>query len=265
MKNFILNLCRTLLGILGFSFVSACDGEGASPIPMYGVPAPEYGSPYAEYFVKGKVTDEAGNPIKGIAVTVPDEYADTVFTSADGSYELNGGFSYAEKTIDVRFTDVDDEENGGWFARQEKAVALEKQEDGKGWYLGLFGALGVDVKMHPVETVAEYGVPYATFEIKGKVVDSEGNPLEGIEVYGEDIYEHMRQKAVTAEDGSFLLVQPDWFPAGEADICFEDVDGEENGGDFGKKTETVKLTQTEDGEGHWNDGVYSSEDLTITM
>ena len=74
---FILNLCRTLLGILGFSFVSACDGEGASPIPMYGVPAPEYGSPYAEYFVKGKVTDEAGNPIKGIAVTVPDEYADT--------------------------------------------------------------------------------------------------------------------------------------------------------------------------------------------
>lgn len=263
MRNYILNLCKTLLGILGFSFVSACDGEGTSPIPMYGVPA-EYGSPYAEYFVKGKVTDDAGKPIMGIAVTGPDKSVDTVFTSADGSYELNGDF-FPVETIDVKFTDVDDEENGGWFATQEKHVALEQQKEGQGWYFGVFGALGVDVKMHPVESVAEYGVPYATFEIKGKVVDSEGNPLEGIEVYGEDIYEHMRQKAVTAEDGSFLLVQPEWFPAGEADICFEDVDGEENGGDFGKKTETVKLTQTEDGEGHWNDGVYSSEDLTITM
>ena len=263
MRNYILNLCKTLLGILGFSFVSACDGEGTSPIPMYGVPV-EYGSPYAEYFVKGKVTDDAGKPIKGIAVTGPDKSVDTVFTSADGSYELNGDF-FPVETIDVKFTDVDDEENGGWFATQEKHVALEQQKEGQGWYFGVFGALGVDVKMHPGESVAEYGVPYATFEIKGKVVDSDGNPLEGIEVYGEDIYEHMRQKAVTAEDGSFLLVQPNWFPAVEADICFEDVDGEENGGDFGKKTETVKLTQTEDGEGHWNDGVYSSEDLTITM
>ena len=263
MRNYILNLCKTLLGILGFSFVSACDGEGTSPVPMYGVPV-EYGSPYAEYFVKGKVTDDAGKPIKGIAVTVPDEYADTVFTSADGSYELNGGF-FPVETIDVKFTDVDDEENGGWFATQEKHVALEQQKEGQGWYFGVFGALGVDVKMHPVESVAEYGVPYATFEIKGKVVDSEGNPLKGIEVYGEDIYEYMRVKTTTDENGSFNLVQPEWLPAGEADICFEDVDGEENGGDFGKKTETVKLTQTEDGEGHWNDGVYSSEDLTITM
>lgn len=263
MRNYILNLCKTLLGILGFSFVSACDGEGTSPIPMYGVPA-EYGSPYAEYFVKGKVTDDAGKPIKGIAVTGPDKSVDTVFTSADGSYELNGDF-FPVETIDVKFTDVDDEENGGWFATQEKHVALEQQKEGQGWYFGVFGALGVDVKMHPVETVAEYGVPYATFEIKGKVVDSEGNPLKGIEVYGEDIYEYMRVKTTTDENGSFNLVQPEWLPAGEADICFEDVDGEENGGDFGKKTETVKLTQTEDGEGHWNDGVYSSEDLTITM
>ena len=230
---------------------------------MYGVPA-EYGSPYAEYFVKGKVTDDAGKPIKGIAVTGPDKSVDTVFTSADGSYELNGDF-FPVETIDVKFTDVDDEENGGWFATQEKHVALEQQKEGQGWYFGVFGALGVDVKMHPVESVAEYGVPYATFEIKGKVVDSEGNPLKGIEVYGEDIYEYMRVKTTTDEDGSFNLVQPEWLPAGEADICFEDVDGEENGGDFGKKTETVKLTQTEDGEGHWNDGVYSSEDLTITM
>ena len=131
MRNYILNLCKTLLGILGFSFVSACDGEGTSPVPMYGVPV-EYGSPYAEYFVKGKVTDDAGKPIKGIAVTGPDKSVDTVFTSADGSYELNGDF-FPVETIDVKFTDVDDEENGGWFATQEKHVALEQQKEGQGW------------------------------------------------------------------------------------------------------------------------------------
>lgn len=82
---------------------------------------------------------------------------------------------------------MDDEENGGRFATQEKTVALEQQKEGNGWYFGVFGALGVDVKMLPVETALEYGVPYATFEVKDKVVDSEDNPLEGIEVYGEDI------------------------------------------------------------------------------
>lgn len=265
MKNFFLNLCKTILGILGFSFVSACDGEGTPPYAMYGVPvADEYGSPYAEYFVKGKVSDENGEPIKGIAVTAPKEYPDTAFTSDDGSYELRGSF-FPSDELEVKFTDVDGEENGGWFLTKRQNVKLKQQTEGEGWYSGIFGASGVDINMITETTVAEYGVPYATFEVKGKVVDSEGNPLEGIEVYGEDIYEHERQKAVTAEDGSFLLVQPNWFPSEEADICFEDVDGEENGGDFGKKKEKVRLTQTEEGEGHWNDGVYSSDDLTVTM
>ena len=257
-----MKFCRMLLGILGVSAVSAC-GEGIQPAPEYGPIMAEYGVPHADYVVSGKVTDEAGDPIKGIAVTAPEESRDTVFTADDGGYELRGEF-FPDDKIEIEFLDVDDEDNGGYFAYQTKSVALEKQKDGTGWYSGLYGAFGVDVMMEEA-MAAEYGVPYATFEVKGKVIDADGNPLKGIEVSGEDIYEHMREKAVTAEDGSFLLVQPEWFPAGEADICFEDVDGEENGGDFGKKTETVKLTQTEDGEGHWNVGVYSSEDLTITM
>jgi putative lipoprotein (rSAM/lipoprotein system) len=263
-----LKFCRMLLGILGVSAVSAC-GEGILPAPEYGPIMAEYGVPHADYVIKGTVTDQDGNPIKGIQVSslAGNEYhrqCDTVYTDDDGGYEIRRTIDFLGPEVDVRYEDVDGYENGGLFMTEDRKVALEKQEEGSGWYDGLFAAFGVDVKMIE-DMVCEYGVPHATFEVKGKVVDADGNPIAGIEVYGEDIHEHMRAKTTTSEDGSFLLVQPEWFPAGEADICFEDVDGEENGGDFGKKTETVKLTQTEDGEGHWNVGVYSSEDLTITM
>lgn len=263
MKDMFLKFCRMLLGILGVSAVSAC-GEGILPAPEYGPIMAEYGVPHADYVVSGKVTDEAGDPIKGIAVTAPEESRDTVFTADDGGYELRGEFFPNDK-IEIEYIDVDDEDNGGYFAFQTKSVALEKQKDGTGWYSGLYAAFGVDVMMEEAME-CEYGVPYATFEVKGKVVDADGNPIAGIEVYGEDIHEHIRAKTTTSEDGSFTLVQPEWFPAEEVDVCFEDVDGEANGGDFGKKVETVSLTQTAEGNGHWNFGVYSSDDdLTITM
>lgn len=56
---------------------------------------------------------------------------------------------------------------------EDRKVALEKQEEGSGWYDGLFAAFGVDVKMIEEDMVCEYGVPYATFEVKGKVVDAD--------------------------------------------------------------------------------------------
>lgn len=265
MKEMFLNICRVMLGLLGISAVSACNGDPTPPDVVA-----EYGVPHADYVVSGKVTDEAGTPIKGIQVSslAGDEYhhqCDTVYTDDDGGYEIRGMVDFLGPEVDVRYEDVDGEENGGLFMTEDRKVALEKQEEGSGWYDGLFAAFGVDVKMIEEDTVCEYGVPYATFEVKGKVVDADGNPIAGIEVYGEDIHEHMRTKTTTSEDGSFTLVQPEWFPAEEVDVCFEDVDGEANGGDFGKKVETVSLTQTEDGEGTWNEGVYSSEELIIRM
>lgn len=264
MKEKFLNICRVMLGLLGISAVSACNEDPTPPDVVA-----EYGVPHADYVVRGKVTDEAGTPIKGIQVSslAGNEYhrqCDTVYTDDDGGYEIRRTIDFLGREVDVRYEDVDGYENGGLFMTEDRKVALEKQEDGSGWYDGLFAAFGVDVKMIE-DMVCEYGVPHATFEVKGKVVDADGNPIAGIEVYGEDIHEHMRAKTTTSEDGTFTLVQPEWFPAEEVDVCFEDVDGEANGGDFGKKVETVSLTQTEDGEGTWNVGVYSSEELIVRM
>ena len=56
-----------LLSLMGYS----CSSDDI--VDEYGVPIAEvaYGCPYADYVVKGQVTDEAGNPIPGIQVTAP--------------------------------------------------------------------------------------------------------------------------------------------------------------------------------------------------
>lgn len=146
MKEMFLNICRVLLGFLGISAVSAC-GKGELPAPEYGSMMAEYGTPYADYVVSGKVTDEHGEPLKGIAVTAPDEWPkDTVYTAEDGRYELGGVF-FPDDEIMVKYFDVDEEENGGWFKDQQLKVALEKQSSGESWYCGVYAASEVDVKM----------------------------------------------------------------------------------------------------------------------
>lgn len=164
MKDILLNLCRMLLGVLGISAVSAC-GDGGDGL----VPAPEYGVPHADYIVSGKVTDESGRPVRGIAVTAPEEWPkDTVYTSSDGSYELRGEF-LPRAEIEVKYFDVDKGENGGWYITTQKSVSLKQQEEGDGrWYDGVFAAFGVDVSMVNGEVTPEYGTPYASYENKDK-------------------------------------------------------------------------------------------------
>lgn len=255
MKQFILTFFRVVVGALGFAAVG-CDE--AKPDEM---PSEEYGCPYADYVVKGKVSDEEGNPIKGIAVNVQDVDLDTCFTSEDGSYGFEWGDMMPSDKIVLKYTDVDRDENGGMFMPLAKEVALERKEEGKGWYRGLFAAFGVDVNME-LEPLCEYGVPHATFEVKGKVTDSEGNPLNGIEVYADGMYDPA--KAYTDEDGEFALVQDGWFPSDQVELCFDDVDGEDNGGDFGKQKKVIPLVHVEEGEG-WDEGKYEAEDVTVRL
>ena len=259
MKNMLLKLSRYVLGVLGIACVSACDnGEDDD----FGGTLCMYGTPTADFVVKGKVLDMTDNPIKGIAVTLPDTYCDTVYTKEDGSYELEWE-GFPSDTADLKFTDVDDEANGGRFESLVKSVELERQKKGSGWYEGLYAAFGVDVNLYE-EMVCEYGTPYATFEVKGKVVNSDGEPINGIAVYADEMY-GQEETVYTEADGSFSLKQEWWFPNTHVDLVFEDQDGEDNGGDFGKKEESVALVKTQDGEG-WYEGVFSSEeDITVVM
>lgn len=109
--------------------------------------------------------------------------------------------------------------------------------------------------------VAEYGVPVMEYMVKGKVTDAEsGKPVKGIEVTSEESY----VQVYTSENGEFTC-EGMTFPDGAVSLTFKDVDGEENGGDFKTKTETIPLTQTEPGEGPWDHGEYTAEDVEIVL
>ena len=102
-----------------------------------------YGSPCAEWTVKGKVVNEAGEPISGLQValgnrTDSDYYypLDTLRTGSDGVFELiSGGNPISHLQVDVN--DIDGEEGGGAFRDTSLVISDLKYKDGDGdWYVG---------------------------------------------------------------------------------------------------------------------------------
>ena len=114
MKNFFVKLtkmlCVAVLGVLGFS---ACSDDPESASVAYGVRV-------LKYCYKGIVTDEDGNPIKGINVVMKGPF-DSKESSLTISTEDNGEFKSGilvfskDKVSEVEFVDVDGEANGGEF------------------------------------------------------------------------------------------------------------------------------------------------------
>ncbi len=124
-----------LIGLLGFG---SCE-SGDTPV--------EYGVPTARFTIKGKVTDPAGNPVRGIRIMpveywihqvptewfIPDEEyihqpfynPAAVFTDEAGTYSIrNDCFDYMPFHVVYRAEDIDGAENGGAFAPQEADVEI---------------------------------------------------------------------------------------------------------------------------------------------
>ena len=131
-----------LLGLLGFE---SCDSEGGG--------MEEYGCPYANYIVKGVVTDEAGMPIKGIKVKAPygsemdSQYGQIVQTDTQGSFVLHEFTSL--RGNDIIFEDIDGEDNNGLF--QSDTIYVEslpktQLEKGSRWYQGKY-EVTADIKL----------------------------------------------------------------------------------------------------------------------
>ena len=120
-------IIKFLLICLGFKSVVACHST-----------TEEYGTPYAEYEVKGRVSDAEGTPIQGIRVSMgesQDRYMDSVaVTDAEGRFHvIHGTFPYDDNTFDIQFTDIDGEAGGGLFEEQTVTVQAEMTEEGDGW------------------------------------------------------------------------------------------------------------------------------------
>ena len=138
MKRFI----YFLLALLGVGAVS-CDNGMHDQVP-------EYGCPHMNFSFKARVIDEAGKPIEGIEVQTRngDFYMDN-FSDAEGNIDLTTGM-WPNTNIDVIFTDVDGEENGGEFETLELNISdkVEKVKEGDGrWYNGEYAADLGDVTM----------------------------------------------------------------------------------------------------------------------
>ena len=79
-------ILTALLSVLGYA-CSSSDEDDWGGLCMYG-------TPYANYVLKGSVTDEAGNPIQGINVKAPygsgldSQFGQIVETDAAGKFAL---------------------------------------------------------------------------------------------------------------------------------------------------------------------------------
>ncbi len=124
-------IIKFLLICLGFKSLTACDVEIWNGTV-------EYGTPYAEYEVKGRVSDAEGTPISGIRVSMGESqssYMDSVaVTDAEGRFHvIHGTFPFRDNTFDIQFTDIDGEAGGGLFEEQTVTDQAEVVEEGDGW------------------------------------------------------------------------------------------------------------------------------------
>lgn len=262
MKDLFLRFCRWALPLLGITGVVSC--EIFAPV-MYGSPPAEYGVPTMDYRVTGTVTDsQTGEPVKGIKIESETLIGpqDPVITSETGEFVYEDTW-YPHDKITLQFTDIDPLEDGSYMPRTVE-VELKKIQDGDGrWYNGVYVAEGLLVKLDEEEQVVpEYGCPIVEFSVKGRVVDADSNPIQNIEISHPETGYYTR----TAEDGSFKYEGGlTGFELSEVTIIAQDTDGEENGGDFQTQEVSIPVQQTDPGDGHWDNGKYSAENVEIVL
>lgn len=112
-----------------------------------------------------------------------------------------------------------------------------------------------------------YGMPSATYKVLGTVSDESGSPVEGIRVAIESKYSSYSQydTLYTDSSGKYLFnrgergLWPD-----KVVVVFEDIDGEENGGEFESAEATPELKKVKEGDGSWYMGMFEAQaDVTL--
>ncbi|WP_297906911.1 radical SAM-associated putative lipoprotein [uncultured Parabacteroides sp.] len=117
----------------------------------------------------------------------------------------------------------------------------------------------------------EYGTPYANFQIKGKVVDTNENPIPNAQIRinqnDADVYSYgwlHTDTIKTDANGEFEWKKSD-FPILRYRLITEDIDDEKNGGQFASDTTQVTFGSEEfTGGDNWYAGSASKE-IKITL
>jgi putative lipoprotein (rSAM/lipoprotein system) len=124
--------------------------------------------------------------------------------------------------------------------------------------------IGFTIPMFGCDAPVMYGTPSADYEIKGKVLDADGDPIKGIKVEvqtyvaGPEPIPIIRKFSL--DDGTYdASVQT--FPVSKLRLVAQDVDGAENGGEFVERTIELDFSKVEatGDKGAWYSGKFSIE------
>ena len=103
--------------------------------------------------------------------------------------------------------------------------------------------LGFTIPMFGCDAPEMYGTPWADYEVKGKVLDADGDPIKGIKVsLIEDQYNS--QSTQSLENGTFK-VSLGTIPFNKLKLTAQDIDGAEKGADFEEKTVELDFSKIE--------------------
>lgn len=109
-----------------------------------------------------------------------------------------------------------------------------------------------------------YGSPSTTYEVKGKVLDNKGNPINGIKIALQDDatdpnpYEIAESQSL--ENGDYTI-RNTTLPRSKLYLSVEDIDGAANGGEFEEQTIELDFSKVEatGDKGAWYEGTKSLE------
>lgn len=141
-SGFFAFICAWITGLLG---LSGCDKVSIGNKNL----VCEYGCPHTEFVLKGVVTDEAGNAIQGVKVSMNNvKYPDSspafeIYTDENGKALFADEFSSVGAFVDSEYKiileDVDGPENGGEFATTTIDAELVQTGKGSGeWLVGKY-------------------------------------------------------------------------------------------------------------------------------
>jgi hypothetical protein len=92
---------------------------------------------------------------------------------------------------------------------------------------------------------AMYGTPEAEFELKGKVTDTLNNPIENIQI-DIQLNDNYADRTSSNAKGNYELINH-FSPHDNASITIkvEDIDGEENGGEFATQIISIPIKDSD--------------------
>jgi putative lipoprotein (rSAM/lipoprotein system) len=132
-------------------------------------------------------------------------------------------------------------------------------------FLGVFGSCDKDTAGE--EPRVEYGMPYATYEIKGVVTDKKTDkPIPNIRIV-KPVYEEFGDTLYTDANGKYVFNFSD-FPENEKTFKLkaEDIDGFQNGGLFISEEIDVVITKAdkvESGQGWYSGKFVKTKDIEL--